>query len=198
MPSRRDLLLGAAAGLALAGCGEDEEQPRATRGLGAGDAGVVAFALSLERFERDLYAEVVRSGRLSGEDRRLAQQFGEQEAEHTELLESVLERFRAPEPAEIEVDFERLVARGRTDLIRLLADVEDLGASAYLGAAPDLLDRDLLKAALSIHTVEARHAATFRRRLRRTPTPDDAFSAPATPTEVRERLTLLLAGEAAS
>jgi hypothetical protein len=40
--------------------------------------------------------------------------------------------------------------------------LEDTGVSAYAGQGPNLLQRPYVKAALSIHSVEARHAAWIR------------------------------------
>ncbi len=40
--------------------------------------------------------------------------------------------------------------------------LEDTGVSAYAGQGPNLLQRPLVVAALSIHSVEARHAAWIR------------------------------------
>ena len=40
--------------------------------------------------------------------------------------------------------------------------LEDTGVAAYAGQGPNLLQRPLVKAALSIHSVEARHAAWIR------------------------------------
>jgi hypothetical protein len=40
--------------------------------------------------------------------------------------------------------------------------LEDTGVAAYAGQGPNLLQRPLVEAALSIHSVEARHAAWIR------------------------------------
>ena len=40
--------------------------------------------------------------------------------------------------------------------------LEDTGVAAYAGQGPNLLQRPIVKAALSIHSVEARHAAWIR------------------------------------
>ena len=40
--------------------------------------------------------------------------------------------------------------------------LEDTGVSAYAGQGPNILQRPYVKAALSIHSVEARHAAWIR------------------------------------
>ena len=40
--------------------------------------------------------------------------------------------------------------------------LEDTGVAAYAGQGPNILQRPVVKAALSIHSVEARHAAWIR------------------------------------
>jgi hypothetical protein len=62
---------------------------------------------------------------------------------------------------------------------QLASVVENLGASAYLGQAGNIKSKEILAAALAIHTIEARHAATINLLLKKTPTPDGAFAKPA-------------------
>ena len=57
--------------------------------------------------------------------------------------------------------------------------VENLGANAYLGQAGKIQSKEVLAAALSIHTVEARHAATLATLVKKSVTPDGAFAKPA-------------------
>ena len=61
----------------------------------------------------------------------------------------------------------------------LAGTVENLGAAAYLGQAGNIESPEVLAAALSIHSVEARHAATLNTLLGLSITPDGAFGAPA-------------------
>jgi hypothetical protein len=71
--------------------------------------------------------------------------------------------------------------------------VENLGAAAYLGQAGNIKSKEVLAAALSIHTVEARHASVLNQ-VRSPGTftdgkylgilPDGAFGVPATATAV--------------
>ena len=46
-------------------------------------------------------------------------------------------------------------------MTKLAATVENLGAAAYLGQAGNIKSKEILAAALAIHTIEARHAATL-------------------------------------
>jgi hypothetical protein len=80
-----------------------------------------------------------------------------QEAEHVDFLTAGISAAGGTPVAEGMYDF------GYTDLAGFLAaaaTIEGVGVSAYQGAAPYLIDSDdLLTAALTIHGVEARHAA---------------------------------------
>jgi hypothetical protein len=67
---------------------------------------------------------------------------------------------------------------------KLAATVENLGASAYLGQAPMIQSKEILAAALAIHTIEARHAATLNSVLKMSPTPDGAFAKPMSMSQV--------------
>ena len=69
-------------------------------------------------------------------------------------------------------------------MAKLAATVENLGAAAYLGQAGNIKSKEILAAALAIHTVEARHAATLNSLLKMTPTPDGAFARPMSMAEV--------------
>ena len=66
----------------------------------------------------------------------------------------------------------------------LAATVENLGAAAYLGQAPKIQSKEILAAALAIHTVEARHAATLNTLLKMSPTPNGGFGVPMSMSQV--------------
>jgi rubrerythrin len=187
--TRRRLALAtaSAAVFAAAGCGAEEPPPQAPGGLGTGDLDILDFALGLEVLERDFYERVLESGVLGGEARRLAERIHANEREHATALTKVLRdnRFR-PSPAP-QVDT-ALIKGGEEQVLSLAARLEDLGANAYAGAAPDILDRKVLQAALAIHSVEARHAAAVHRLLGTSFVPEGAFAAPLDRGAVREGL----------
>lgn len=199
-------------GLLLAACGEDEEerQPGGARSRGpqrtdTGDEGgsdleIVNFALTLEYLEADFYEQALDSGLLTGELRELAAAFGETEQAHVEALEAVASQLGDPvDPPR--TDFSRFLS-GEEALLMALARVENVGASAYLGAAPSIQDRELLASALSIHSVEARHAAAINQLIGRSfvgdapltgSVPDGAFASPMTMQEVLDEIQPFLA-----
>jgi rubrerythrin len=67
----------------------------------------------------------------------------------------------------------------QASILKLAATVENLGAAAYLGQADKIKDPEILAAALSIHSVEARHASALNTALGMTATPDGGFAKPA-------------------
>ena len=199
-------------GVLLAACGDDEEEAPSggarargpqdidTEEEGASDLEIVNFALTLEYLEADFYDQALGSGLLSGELRDLAAVFGKTEQAHVEALEAVASQLGKPvDPPR--TDFSEVLS-GQEALLTALAKVENVGAAAYLGAAPAIQDRELLAAALSIHSVEARHAAALNELIGRSfvgdaplagSIPDGAFASPMTSQEVLEEIEPFLA-----
>jgi len=82
---------------------------------------------------------------------------------------------------------------GGAQVLQALQRLEDLGAAAYLGVMSRIADREILQAALSIHSVEARHATTFNTILGKDITPTGAFAQPASMEEVLPVVQLFIA-----
>ena len=171
----------------LAACGGDDEaagttaaDTEAAGGTTTGDLEIVNYALTLEYIEADFYAAVVESGLFSGASLSLIETFGEHEATHVEALLATAKSLGEP-AAKPETTFPLESADA---VLELAATVENLGAAAYLGQAGAIQDKEVLAAALSIHTVEARHAAALNILTKKSPTPDGAFAAPLSMDEV--------------
>ena len=79
-------------------------------------------------------------------------------------------------------------------VLELAATVENLGAAAYLGQAPNIKGASVLAAALSIHSVEGRHAAALNTLLGESITPDGAFAKPAGADEVLKSVEPFIVG----
>ncbi|MGI8462269.1 MAG: ferritin-like domain-containing protein [Solirubrobacterales bacterium] len=197
--SRRKFMLlaggSSVAGVALAACGSDDETTSSTTEsdaggsasdenslamFGEGDLGIVNYALTLEYLEAAFYADVIKSGLFKGDDLALIQEIGSNEDEHVAALEATAKMLGDPAP-QPETKFDLADA---DTVLKTAAEVENLGAAAYLGQAANVEDKAILAAALSIHTVEARHAAALNAVLGQTITPDGAFATPALPDEV--------------
>jgi rubrerythrin len=164
-----------ALGLLLAACGGDDKPDRAattsTAGGAAtraranrGDLEIVNYALTLEYLEADFYEQAVRSGEIT--DRRvadLAARIAEAERSHVEALKATAKNLGGTPAAKPATRFEDVISGGPSKILATAAVVENLGAAAYLGQAPRIRSREILAAALSIHSVEARHAAALNR-----------------------------------
>ena len=181
---------GGGAALLVAGCGDDEQEPR--EGPPRGDLEVVNYALTLEFLEEDFYEAVVRSGVLSGREADLAKKIRDNESEHVQALSAVARDLG--EPAERPATaFDPVLESGRDGVISAAADLEGTGAGAYLAEASRITSPEILASALAIHTVEARHAAVLNLLAGRSPLPDGAFATPIARGEVRRRIARFLA-----
>ena len=112
-------------------------------------------------------------------------QISADEAAHVETLTSVITSLGGTPVAEGQYDVSSALVDASAFLATAMA-LENTGVSAYTGAAQYLIDNDeLLTAALTIHGVEARHAAYLNILNEENPFPD-AFDKPLTPAEVVE------------
>jgi rubrerythrin len=181
----------AAFGLFLAACGSDKKSSSSsssssttstqstasspTEMFGKGDLGILGYALTLEYLETDFYQQAAKSGKLSGKVLAVAKQFGSEESQHVQALEGAIKKAGGKLPAKPKGQFP---LKDEKSILKLAATVENLGASAYLGQAGLIKDKEVLAAALAIHAVEARHAAALNSVIGKDITPDGAFAVP--------------------
>ena len=123
------------------------------------DVKIANYALTLEYLEAEFYKQAVASGAITQpEVRAFATTTASHEATHVKALKGVLGSKAVKKPS---FDFGDTVTN--QDKFKQTAQVlEDTGVSAYAGQGPNLLQRPYVKLALSIHSVEARHAAWIR------------------------------------
>ena len=141
-----------------------------------GDVAIVNYALTLEYLETEFYAKVIQAGLFKGKVGSLVKQFGAQELTHVEALKGTVTKLGGTPVAKVEGKFP---IENATQVAELAYTVENLGAAAYLGQAPNIQSPEVLAAALAIHSVEARHAATLATLVKKSLTPDGAFAKPA-------------------
>lgn len=202
--SRRKLLSvgGGSAALAafLAACGGDGDSTTmggggtaktGTEKFGKGDVGILNYALTLEYLETAFYADVVKSGLFKGSDLETIRKFGSEEAEHVAALTGFVKQLGGTPAPKPKTEFPLKNAKS---VLELAATVENLGAAAYLGQAPNIKGASVLAAALSIHSVEGRHAAALNTLLGESIVPDGAFAVPAGADEVLKSVEPFIVG----
>jgi len=186
--SRRGFLAASGvAALALAACGGDTERETPERGPASGDLDILNFALVLEYFEEDFYRQVLENDIVSSANRRLIRQIHRHERRHVAALEAAADKLgTAASPPQ--TSFEDVFGAGEGRTLRTALDFENTGAAAYLGQANKVRSNAILADALSIHTVEARHAAAIADVTGATYLPDGAFATPLEPPQVMARI----------
>jgi hypothetical protein len=205
--SRRKLLAvtGGSTALAafLAACGSDDSDTTTTMAsnggggktgteqFGKGDVGILNYALTLEYLETAFYADVAKSGLFKGSDLETIRKFGSEEAEHVTALTGFVKQMGGKPAGKPKTEFPLKNAKS---VLELAATVENLGAAAYLGQAANIKGASVLSAALSIHSVEGRHAAALNTLLGKPITPDGAFAKPAGADEVLKSVEPFIVG----
>ena len=192
---------GAAGALSIliAACGGDDEEEggdsasttstQKEKGSASGDLEIANYALTLEYLEADFYAQVIASGAVTDKKiAELAKSIGENEQEHVDALTALVKQMGGTPAAKPTTKFDEVLAGGPEKILSTAASVENLGAAAYLGQAGNIKSMDVLAAALSIHSVEARHAAALNTLVNKTIVPDGAFAKPASKEEVLKQV----------
>jgi rubrerythrin len=172
----------------LAACGGDDDTSSTAAGtsstamgddsgassqFGEGDLGIVNYALTLEYLETAFYNDVAKSGLFKGDDLALIQAIAKTEQQHVDALTATAKKLGGPVAPAPKAEFPLKDAKS---VLELAATVENLGAAAYLGQAAAIESPEILAAALSIHSVEGRHAAVLNVLTGQEPTPDGAFA----------------------
>ncbi len=155
---------------------------------------VLNYALTLEHLEATFYAQGLDAlGVQAFVDLGFQEsvfdyltEIRNNEAEHVDTLTAVIDQLGGePVEAEAEYDFGE-ATEDATAFLATAQALENTGVGAYTGAAQYLIEEDeLLTAALTIHGVEARHAAYLNLLNDADPFPA-AFDEPLTPDEVLE------------
>ncbi len=163
--------------------------------FGAGDIGILNFALTLEYLESTFYNEATSNQRrhpllYTAEERTFLRTVTDDENAHVKALKSVLGSKAAKKPR---FNFHGDNANHRA-FLKASFTFENEGVHAYSGQAFNISNPKVLAAALSIVTVEARHAAVIgliRNHSEYGITPDGAFDVPFGATRVLKDVTSL-------
>ncbi|KZN23481.1 hypothetical protein A4G99_11195 [Haladaptatus sp. R4] len=162
------------------------------------DVDILNYALTLEHLEATFYAKGLEDfsddefmnadlGCDIGDEMRMkipdqVKVVGEHEAAHVDQLTKVIKQLGGEPVEAAEYDFGYETP---AEFLGVAKALENTGVSAYAGAAPSIKDDKLLSAALSIHSVEARHAASFNALNSVSPYPD-AFDEAKSMEEVKK------------
>src|SRR5215210_1256738 len=163
---------GAATAFAIfaAACGDDDEGSTSggssttktnSESAMAGDLEIVQYALTLEHLETDFYNTVIDAGVIT--DKALAETaklIRDNEQEHVDALTGTVKKLGG-KPQRPKTNFDAVIDGGPEMVLETAATVENLGAAAYLGQAGRIKSKEILAAALAIHSVEGRHAAAL-------------------------------------
>lgn len=145
------------------------------------DLAILNYALTLEHLESKAYAVINASGLLSGTAAAYFKTFGGHESTHVDVLTKTINDLGGT-PVQAQASYNLPALKSQQEVLQYFHDVEELGAAAYLGQAPRLQNGDLLTAAVSIHNVEAQHAAALADLIGVAPSP--MFGTPKTMEEV--------------
>ncbi|MBX0295649.1 ferritin-like domain-containing protein [Haloarcula nitratireducens] len=138
----------------------------------APDVPILNYALTLEHLENAFYREGLETfsdDELSGADvlsdlngqvcqevPEYLQTVGDHEAAHVKALSATVEKLGGTPVEEGEYDFGYETP---SEFLAVAKALENTGVAAYAGAAPMVVNNEVLGAAAGIHSVEARHAS---------------------------------------
>ncbi len=120
---------------------------------------VLNYALTLEYLEAEFYRQGNEADLLDGKAKKYLKVIQKDEETHVWALQDTIKKLGETAVPAPEVDFGGAF-KSKASYLETAFTFENLGVSAYLGAAPSLFkEKALLSAAASIFGVEARHAA---------------------------------------
>ena len=132
--------------------------PVAAEAAATSDVAILNYALTLEYLQAAFYTETERLGAVRGKLARVPRQLGAVERAHVDAIKAALGGAAVKRPA---FNF-RGVTESQSKFLKTAVAFEDLAAAAYKAQAARIKSPALLAAAISIHSVEARHAAWMR------------------------------------
>ena len=149
---------GAAAAGAAAYVGLSSRAAGATPGMTKNDAAILRFDQVLEALQAGLYTEAERLGALKPETLAWARVVGAHERAHLQAIKNLLGSKVVKSPAFNYGD----VTSDEAAFLKTTVAFEDLTAALLKWQAPRLDSREIVAAAVSLHSVETRHAAWIR------------------------------------
>ena len=151
---------GIGAGAVMMGGGVAAALPSLARaGTPSSDVAILNFALTLEYLEAAFYAEAVKyAGKFDAKTAHFARVVAKHEAAHVAFLKSALGSAAVKSPTfNFKGSNHAMASFQATSQV-----LEDTGVAAYSGQGGAIKTKAILGAAVSILTVEARHASWMR------------------------------------
>jgi ferritin-like protein len=156
--------------------------------FGKGDIGILNYALTLEYLEAAFYNEATannnkKSFLSTAQEKAFLKQTTADENAHVAFLKKALGKKAIAAP---KVDFGATTS-DRDSFIKTAVALENTGVGAYSGQALNIVSPAYIAAALSIWSIEARHASVAGLLLKPTPaniSPNGAFDKPKTAAQV--------------
>lgn len=170
------------AGLLLAGCNNDDDDPivypsnnypgirNGIFDLGGGDLGILTYAYALEQLEADFYTKVVNASgfnsNFSTEQKAVLTDLYNHEVIHREFFRTALTGALPDASTQLlpnlAFDYGSLNFNDVTTVLATAKALEDTGVAAYNGAGRYIVSPDYLLIAGKIVSIEARHASAIR------------------------------------
>jgi len=122
------------------------------------DVDILNYALTLEYLQAAFYTETERANAVRGKAKQAARLVGAVERAHVQAFRTALGSAAVKRPT---FNF-RGVTEAQTPFLKTAVAFEDLAVAAYKGQAPLIQSKGVLGVAVSIHSIEARHAAWMR------------------------------------
>ena len=124
---------------------------------GLGDAAILQFAYQLELLEGNFYAIGADSGLFVDTFLDQIAVIRDHEFAHAEAIAATLGDLGEEVPAEPAFTFPEDATADAATFLGYAATLEPVGIGAYQGAAPALVDKNILASAISIHNAECQH-----------------------------------------
>ena len=124
----------------------------------ANDIKIGNYALTLEYLEAGFYADAAAANFPDPDISAAARTLAAHEQAHVAALRKVLGKAAVKPPA-VNTDTVAKLLADQGTFIKTAAAIEPVGTAAYAGAGPYINNLAIVEAALSIHSVEANHAA---------------------------------------
>jgi Ferritin-like domain len=149
--------LGALTAVGVGGLFAAEAAPAAAA-VSKNDIAILRFDLVLEYLQSGFYTEAERLGELTPKTLAWARVVGAHERAHVQALKGLLGRNVVPSPG---FNY-RGITSDESAFIKTAVAFEDLTAALLKWQAPRLDSRSIVAAAVTLHSVETRHAAWIR------------------------------------